>query len=182
MISSSERELITAIHDAPVKACLVITGAGASAIAALFSLAGASRTIIDAQIPYARAALDRYVGSRAEQHVSASEAADMAIVAYQLAIDLSDRDYQRGLVGLSCTAAIATDRMRRGENRAHIAWHDGERTTTYSIVMHKGERDRSGEEAVCRAIILNALGEACNVAPRVPIDLLEGESVDRDYD
>ncbi len=180
MISQSERELIAAIHDSPIKACLVITGAGTSAISALFAVSGASRTVIDAQVPYSRLALDEYVSVTAEQHVSKTEAALMATRAYQRAVELSDSDApQDHLIGLSCTAAIATDRVRRGENRAHIAWHDGERTATISIVLEKGARDRDGEEAVCKALVLNALAEACGVKSTIAPKLLGGENVER---
>lgn len=180
MISETERDLIADIHSTPTKACLVITGAGTSAVSALFAVAGASRSVIDAQVPYSRSALDAYVGVAAEQHVSRIEAALMAIRAYERAVALSDSDGAAGpLVGLSCTAAIATDRARRGENRAHVAWHDGKRTVTFSIVMQKGARDRDGEEAVCKAVILNALAEACSVEARTSPKLLEGENVER---
>ena len=180
MTDSATTDLIGRIHDTSTKACLVITGAGTSAIAALFGVAGSSRTIIEAQIPYSMAALDNYVGKTADQHVSREEAAIMAIKARERAVSLSkpDRPPQR-LIGLSCTAAIATDRLRRGENRAHIAWHDGEHGASYSIVMVKGARDRAGEEEVCKAIILNALAEACGIEDRMQVELLEGEDVDR---
>ena len=180
MISEKERELIAAVHGTPTKACLVITGAGTSAVSALFAVAGASRTVIDAQVPYSRSALDAYVGVAAEQHVSRNEAAMMATRAYERAVALSVSDNSTGpLIGLSCTAAIATDRARRGENRAHVEWHDGKRTATFSIVMEKGARDRDGEEAVCKAVILSALAEACGVEERTSPKLLEGENVER---
>ena len=180
MNSDAVFELISRIHDTDAKACLVITGAGTSAISALFSVAGASRTIIDAQVPYSRAALDMYVGMQAEQHVSKNEARMMAIKAYERAVELSDAEVRTNrLIGLSCTAAIVTDRHRRGENRAHVAWHDENRGATYSLFMEKGARDRAGEEAVCSAIVLNALAEACGLEDRVDLRLLPGENVER---
>ena len=180
MNSEIERNLIELIHSTPTKACIVVTGAGTSAISALFAVAGASRTVIDAQIPYSRASLDNYVGVQAEQHVSKDEAMLMAVCAYEQAVELTDSgDSTVRLVGLSCTAAIVTDRHRRGENRAHVSWHDGQRGATYSIVMKKGARDRAGEEAVCRTIILGALAEACRVDASLHPRLFEGESVER---
>ena len=180
MKSDDQFRLIKQIHDADARSCLVITGAGTSAISALFSVAGASRTVIDAQVPYSRTALDAYVGTQAEQHVSKDEAKIMAIKAHDRAVRLSDPEPpSTRLIGLSCTAAIATDRHRRGQNRVHVAWHDGDRGATYSLVMNKGERDRSGEEAVCSAIVLNALAEACGVEDRIALQLLPGENVER---
>lgn len=173
--------VVQKIHDTPTKACLVITGAGTSAISALFAVGGASRTVIDAQVPYSRAALNRYVGVVADQHVSRQEAEIMARRAYEKAIRLNEPDAEIPdmVVGLSCTAAIATDRVRRGENRAHIAWHGATGGFTRSIVFDKGKRPRAGEEVLCAAIILNSLAEACGVEDRLDIDLMEGEVVER---
>ena len=180
MNTVSEHALIEEIHNTPTKACLVITGAGTSAISALFAVAGASRTVIDAQVPYSRAALDDYVGVQAGQHVSEDEAKLMAVRAYERAVKLTaNGDVGRRLIGLSCTAAIATDRLRRGENRAHIAWYDGKTGAAYSMVMIKGAREREGEEAVCGAIILNALAEACGIEHRIQPRILKGEIVKR---
>ena len=180
MNGDDQFRLIKQIHDADAKSCLVLTGAGTSAISALFSVAGASRTVIDAQVPYSRIALDTYVGTQAEQHVSQDEAKIMAIRAYERSLRLSDPGARADrLIGLSCTAAIATDRHRRGENRVHVAWHDGRRGTTYSLFMNKGERGRAEEEAVCSVIVLNALAEAFEIEDRLDIQLLPGENVQR---
>lgn len=180
-----EQKLIQAIHDAPSKACLVVTGAGTSAISALFATAGASRTVIDVQIPYAMSALHEYVGQqKADQHVSVAEAKLMADKAYQrayslAAYDADKQDANTRLVGLSCTAAIATDRKRRGENRCHIAWYDGQNGATYSLVMQKDARDRKLEEAICRNLILNALAESFQLNMRLDIELMDGEFIER---
>ena len=180
MTDTEINSLVQQIHDTPTKACLVITGAGTSAISALFSVAGASRTVVDAQVPYSRAALDKYVGFQADQHVSREEAAIMAKRAYESAVRLNDAN-EDGLpvVGVSCTAAIATDRLRRGENRAHVGWHGARGGITRSVVFNKGARSRAGEEALCAAIILNALAEACGIEDELVLDLMEGEVVER---
>ena len=59
--------LIQQIHGDPTRVCIVVSGAGTTALAALFSVAGASRTVIEAQVPYSSAALDNYLGTRSDQ-------------------------------------------------------------------------------------------------------------------
>lgn len=170
-------QLVAAIHDADVRACLVITGGGASVVGALFAVAGASRTVIDIQVPYARAALGDYLGERAPRHVSAEEAQMMARAAQLRAVKLDagrEHPAQR-IVGISCTAAIATDRDRRGTNRCHVAWYDGTRGVVSSLTMTKGARDRSGEDAVCAALVLDALAQASGLQDRMGIDLVGSE-------
>lgn len=173
-------ELVAAIHDADVRACLVITGGGMSAVGALFAVAGASRTVIDVQVPYARAALDDYLGEQAPRHVSAEEAQMMARAAQLRAakLDAGRAPAAQRIVGVSCTAAIATDRDRRGTNRCHVAWFDGARGESCSLTMAKGMREREGEEAVCAALILNALACAGGLSGRVDIDLVASERLE----
>ncbi len=180
MAATGQTELIQALHDAPAKACLVVTGAGTSAISALFSVAGASRTVIDAQIPYSRAALDEYVGVQAHGHVSAAEARLMATKAHEHASRMSDQEASiEELIGLSCTAAIATDRVRRGANRCYVASFNGHQLITYSLVLNKGARSRVGEEDICKTLILNALAEAFGIESRLELRLNEDEFVER---
>ena len=175
--SDAVSELVRQVHAADGKVCLVVTGAGTSALSALFAEAGASRTMLDAQVPYSSDALNQYTGHTAEQHVSSEEAAVMAEAALRRAKSLAAPG-ESVLAGVACTAAIATDRTRRGENRCHVALATSEGIRkVYSLVMHKGERDRAGEEAVCSEIVLNAVAEAKGIDARLTVSLLEGEQV-----
>lgn len=171
------RAVARQIHGNDGKLCIVVTGAGSQAIAWLFAEAGASRTVLDAQVPYSYSALTEYTGRKADQHVSAEEAALMAETALERARRLAGPG-EEPLAGVACTAAIATDRVRRGEDRCHvaIATSAGLRKT-YSLVMVKGERDRAGEEALCSAMVLNAVAEAKGVDDRVELALSQGEQV-----
>lgn len=173
-------DLVCLIHASPHRVCIVVTGAGTQALAWLFAEPGTSRTVLDAQVPYVRAALDEYVGAQADQHVSAEEALKMAHAALKRAQKLAAAaglDSATPLIGIGCTAAIATDRVRRGDNRVHVAWAAGERQKAYSLVFIKGARDRKGEEAVGSVLVLNALAEACGISDRLHIDLRPGEVV-----
>ncbi len=165
-----------AIHTSPTAAAIVVTGAGSRAVAWLMAEAGASRTVLDAQIPYVRPALDEYVGARSEQHVSAVEAAAMAEEAFWrgLRLDAESRPDQIGarpVVGLACTATIATDRAKRGEHRSHAAVRTATDILTSSIIFEKGARDRDGEEEIASRLIVNLLAEACGVPDRLPVDI-----------
>ena len=117
------QELAQKLHSVPGRGCVVVTGAGIRAISDLFSQPGTSRTILEAQVPYARKALDDFVGFQADQHVSSEEAKLIAEAALKRARYLADDkgagdDPEEQLFGVGCTAAIATDRIRRGEDRA----------------------------------------------------------------
>lgn len=182
-------ELARKIHSVPGKGCVVVTGAGIRAISDLFAQPGTSRTILEAQVPYARRALDEFVGVRANQHVSAEEALLIAESALRRARHLAD-DEDSGeatagqlLFGVGCTAAVATDRDRRGEDRAHVAWVAGDesggtRSGGTSVWFDKNVRTRAEEDAVVSAIVLNSIAEAIGVDERLAVNVLETERLD----
>ena len=64
------RHLIQAIHDSPPRAVLAAAGAGSRALADLLGVPGASRTLLEALIPYAADSFDEFLGLRPEQYVS----------------------------------------------------------------------------------------------------------------
>lgn len=177
-------ELAQKLHSVPGKGCVVVTGAGIRAISDLFAQPGTSRTILEAQVPYARKALDEFVGVRAEQHVSAEEALLIAEAALKRARHLADeKDEPQLLFGVGCTAAVATDRVRRGEDRAHVAWvavdkSGGTRSGGASIWFDKNARTRADEDAVVSAIVLNAIADATGIEERLVIDVLKTERLD----
>src|SRR5215207_6433216 len=55
--------LIAQIHDAPVMAVIVVTGGGAQAIADILAVPGASRTLLEALVPYSDKSLTKFLGS-----------------------------------------------------------------------------------------------------------------------
>jgi hypothetical protein len=68
------------------------------------------------------------------------------------------------LVGLGATAALVSDRPRKGEHRFHIAFANAAGIAHCTCVMAKGRRDRAAEEdLVSRAIVL-WLARACGIA------------------
>ena len=133
-------ELVRLVHAAPTRVCAVVTGGGVLSLAWLFGEPGASRTFLDAQIPYSMRALDEYVDVDAEQHVSPLEASRMATAALARGRHLAESI--ACLAGVSCTATIATDRPKKGEHRCATAWaRDGD-SAVYSLTLEKGARDR----------------------------------------
>lgn len=168
--------LVEQIHAAHTMAVIVVTGAGSQAVAWVLGVPGASRTVLEVLIPYGRRSLMEFLGYEPEQYVSAKTARALAARAYRRAQIL--REAEVPVVGLGCTATIITDRPKRGEHRAHIAAQTAAGTTTYSLTLTKGLRDREGEEEVVSRLVLRALAEACGLDGQValrlqPTDALE---------
>ncbi|MHB1037755.1 MAG: CinA family protein [Pirellulales bacterium] len=181
MYVSSPSDLVQAIHNCPTRIALAITGGGSRAIAELAEVPGASRTLLEAVVPYAAEALAAWLGFSPEQSCSPRTARAMAMAAYQRAgqlvgqaADLSD---QTPLAGIACTASLASDRPKRGPHRAHVAMQTAAATVSDSLELCKGRRSRAEEERLVSRLVLNLIAEACDLDERLTLDLVEGEEV-----
>lgn len=161
------RHLIQTIHDCSSLVVLVAAGAGTQALSDLLGVAGATRTLLEALVPYSEASFDEFLGQKPEQYVSEETAHLLAGRAFTRARWLdSEANLQ---IGLACTATIVTDRPKRGDHRAHIATWQPTRMVSQSLFLEKGARDRAGEEDVVSRIILNALASACGIKNQIPV-------------
>ncbi len=152
------KQLVQTIHDAPERIVLVAAGAGTEALSDLLGVAGATRTLLEALVPYSQAAFDEFLGQPPAKYVTERTARLLAGRAFTRARWL-DAD-THPVVGLACTATIVTDRPKRGEHRAYIATWQPDRLVEYGLHLQKGYRDRAGEENLVSRVILNALAEA----------------------
>ncbi|HID77588.1 MAG TPA: hypothetical protein EYP56_16530, partial [Planctomycetaceae bacterium] len=81
------------------------------------------------------------------------------------------------IAGVACTAALATERPKRGPHRAHLALQDDRQTVSWSIELAKEKRSRKEEEAVVGALLLNLVAEACGVDQRIDAGLRPDEQL-----
>ena len=168
--------IIAQIHDTPEQSVLAVAGAGNYALAWLLGVGGASRTVLETRVPYGYLAMTDFLGGYApEQTVSADTARRMAKSAWQRGMSLREQDAP--IIGLACTATIATDRTKRGDHRAIIATWDAGGVTTYSLILEKGLRDRAGEEDVVSRLVIAALARACGVNAEIDLRLSPAEHV-----
>src|SRR5437763_7769506 len=160
------QQLISALHGSGRKAALAITGGGSGAVGELLRVPGGSRLLIEAQIPYDERALAAFLGFAPAQACSSDTAIAMARTARARAAGLASPKTEGGsdVVGLGATAALVSDRPRKGEHRFHIAFANAAGIAHCTCVMAKGRRDRAAEEdLVSRAIVL-WLARACGIA------------------
>jgi hypothetical protein len=143
----------------------------------LLRVPGGSRLLIDAQVPYDALALAAFLGFAPAQACSADTAIAMARTARARAARLVPAGAD--LVGLGATAALVSDRPRKGEHRFHIAFANsaGPNSTGAHCtgVLAKGRRVRAAEEdLVSRAIVL-WLARACGIAAPSPRSLIDAD-------
>jgi nicotinic acid mononucleotide adenylyltransferase len=176
------QQLISTLHASGRKAALAITGGGSGAIGELLRVPGGSRLLIEAQVPYDAHALAAFLGFAPAQSCSSGTAIAMAQSARARAVRLvpsTGVGAGTDLVGLGATAALVSDRPRKGEHRFHIAFANsaGPNSTGAhcTCVLAKGRRDRAAEEdLVSRAIVL-WLARACGIAAPSPRSLIDAD-------
>jgi Cytidylyltransferase-like len=172
-LDAAWQQLISTLHASGRKAALAITGGGSGAVGELLRVPGGSRLLIEAQVPYDALALATFLGFAPAQACSADTAVAMARSVRARATRLVPAGTD--LVGLGATAALVSDRPRKGEHRFHIAFDNSARIAHCTGVMAKGRRDRAAEEdLVSRAIVL-WLANACGIAAPSPRTLLDAD-------
>jgi hypothetical protein len=178
-MDSATRALIEAFHrEAPYAYVLALTGGGTDAAAQLLNVPGGSRTVVEVVVPYSERALADFLGRSPESYCSAATALDLARAALERARRLAPGVPVAGIGG---TASLATDRPKKGDHRFHLAvLTSPTHGSAVSLVLHKGARDRPGEEAVLDAMLFNTMAEVFGVAARVEVGLLPGEQPHRE--
>lgn len=166
--------LIDAVHRSPAKCVLAVTGGGTRVIAQLLSVPGGSRTVLEAVVPYHAQALLEFLGAKPENFCSPEVSRQMARRARERGRWLLPG---QAVIGVGCTASLATDRPKRGDHRFHITVESESDSRTYSLRLTKGARAREAEESVLAAVLLNALAEACGVIERIDPGLFPAEQI-----
>jgi len=170
---------VARIHATPTRLVLAATGGGSRAISELLEVPGASRTVLEASVPYAAPALIAWLGVKPEHFCEPRTARAMAMVGFQracaYAAEADSTDCGWPVAGIGCTASLASDRPKRGPHRAHVAAQTVAMTLTHSLELSKGRRPRADEERLVAALVLNIVAEACGLDDRLALDLLPGE-------
>jgi hypothetical protein len=147
-----------------------VTGGGTSFLPIIYSVPGASRCLMDSVVPYARASLRAMLEGAIGRDecftgaVDSSTALTMARVTQRRAAstflaDCRDLSALRGVrvLGIACTAALATAQPKKGDHRCHIACASSQGIRSYDVVFDKGLRSREEEEELCGRLMLDVL-------------------------
>ena len=180
----TREQLIEDVHASTARMLLVVTGGGTQAIADLLSLPGGSGTVLEAVVPYSIASLEQFLGGSCDQPCSARTARSLAMAAFQRAQWLSGPQSDGAILGVSCTASLTTNRVKRGAHRAFVGVQAEGYTSTATIDLDNRSRTRSQEERVVTDVILNQVAGACQVhqwldvaldASRLTIEQIDAE-------
>ncbi|MFA5689689.1 MAG: ThiF family adenylyltransferase [Kiritimatiellales bacterium] len=134
-------------------AAIVLAGGGSGALHALLQTPGASRFICNAQIPYSPEALESFTGGKTEHAVSPDTVKKMAAAALQKNAGAT--------IGIAVTAALQTDRNRRGDDRAFICIKTGAAEKLFALYFSPAPRAR--QEKILSAWLLILIAQAVGV-------------------
>lgn len=149
--ASDVQSLVSSIHASPTAAVLYTTGGASSTVSALLSVPGASSTVLDAGVPYSRAATMELIGHASLKSLASEEAAlALANAAFRRASYLASPDKISNLVGVGAACALATSRARRGDDRAHVAVVTNLAVKTYAIYFAAAPPATGDEEKAGR--------------------------------
>ena len=74
--------------------------------------------------------------------------------------ELDESGTYQHVIGVGCTASLATDRQKIGEHRVHIAVQTLQQTIQFSLRLQKDARTRWEEERLVADLVLNAIETA----------------------
>ena len=114
--------LVRKFHEQPHPPGLVLylTGGCMQLVPMLLTVPGASRTVLELQVPYSQRSLRQLIDTEPAQYVSADVARQLARQAFLRAQELSGSADGAGVgrcLGLGCTAALRSDPPKRGAHR-----------------------------------------------------------------
>jgi hypothetical protein len=174
VIEPDVSDLVRAIHAAGHPSVLALSGGGSGAAARLLGVPGASRSVLEVVVPYHPDSMATFLRGRPARFCSPDTARALAIRCTERGAWLAPG---QSVAGIGCTASLTTERPKRGPHQAHIGVRTVSCLSTHSLVLTKGQRDRSSEELLVDRLVLNALADAVGLGARLSIDLLPGEEV-----
>jgi nicotinamide mononucleotide (NMN) deamidase PncC len=154
-MNGHQDKLIETIQASGYQAAIVVTGGGSGAVHALLSHPGASRFVLEASIPYSDNALTEYLGEVPASACSEETATRLAACALNRASRITD--HASHAIGVACTAALQTNRIRKGKDRAFICLQSSERRRVQRIDLEPGTR--AEQEGILSVELLKLIAE-----------------------
>ena len=162
------QEIIQKIHQSPFKVTIVSSGGGTEAISSLLQVPGASNTILESYIPYAKESMDAYLNKKPDHYCSMQTCLSMAANAYKSCSSIAKNTKSKHLLGISITASLATTYKKIGDHKFFIALQTSSYTKSIECILDKNTRSRKEEEMLIADYVMHLLGEACGIKVAKP--------------
>ncbi|XP_073049971.1 uncharacterized protein [Primulina eburnea] len=167
------RGVVEAIHSSPTQAVLYLSGGASQALGWLVSVPGATNTVLEAVVPYSRMSMIQLLGKVPAQFASRKTAEDMALMAYNRALRLSQPGSP--VLGVGFTGSLASTHPKRGDHRFHVSTRTSNQLLISTVTLSKGLRNREQEDWVSSQFLLKAIAYACKVPANFTSELTDSE-------
>ena len=149
------REAIEKIHASGARCVIHTAGGGNQGLSWLLGVRGASRSVLEAQIPYSHASFRELISNNVKvwngSYCSQDAAQALARAAYRRAIRLSN--FGETVIGVAATATLATEREIRGGRRAFVAAEMNCGVARYELRFNSSRGRWTEDETVGRLLI-----------------------------
>ncbi|KAJ8769833.1 hypothetical protein K2173_008241 [Erythroxylum novogranatense] len=176
MTEACVRVLVEAVHSTPLQAVLYLSGGASKALGWLMSVPGATNTILESVIPYSRVSMIQLLDKVPTHYCSEQTAEELALLAYNRALKLSNPGVP--VLGVGFTGSLASSRPKFGDHRFHLSTRTSNRLWVSTVTLSKGLRTRDQEDTLSSHILLKAIANACKVPVSSVSDLSETEMQD----
>jgi hypothetical protein len=160
---SDYSKIIEKIHSSPYRFVIVSSGGGTNAISEILKIPGASKSVLEAYVPYARESLDYYLLKQPDHYCSLDTTLSMAAKAYSAAKKIDPNSNHKNLLGIAVTASLATNYLKKGEHKFFIAIQTYKYSSSFSYSFKKGELTRNQEEQIVTEHIIKAIAQASGI-------------------
>ena len=172
MVSAQILKNIQEVHNLPHMLVYGFSGAGTLFLTWLHSVAGSSQTVLEANDLYSKASLTSYLSFTPTKFSSTEVVTGLAKKAFSRAYELAklEKLNDKPLLGLACTASIATSKQKQGQHSCYVAIADNLGIVSYELILQKGARNRTEEEELVSLLVVKALMEYCALElPTLPL-------------
>ncbi|KAK6146846.1 hypothetical protein DH2020_020715 [Rehmannia glutinosa] len=175
-MDASARAMVEAIHANPTQAVLYLSGGASQALGWLMSVPGASKSVLEAVVPYSRMSMIQLLGKVPSKFASRQTAEDMALMAYNRALKLSQPGFPA--LGVGFSGSLASTRAKLGDHRFHVSTRTSDQLWASTVTLSKGLRNREEEDKVSSQFLLKAIAYACKVPATFVSELTDSEAPD----
>ncbi|KAG8382851.1 hypothetical protein BUALT_Bualt05G0122200 [Buddleja alternifolia] len=172
-MDASARAMVEAIHTNPTQAVLYLSGGASQALGWLMSVPGASNTVLEAVVPYSRMSMIQLLGKVPGKFASRQTAEDMALMAYNRALKLSQPGFP--VLGVGFTGSLTSTRPKLGDHRFHVSTRTANQLWASTVTLSKGLRTREQEDRVSSLFVLKAIAYASKVPTTFVSELIDSE-------
>lgn len=150
-------QAVAEFRRSPFRFLVSVSGGGAAFVSDYLAIPGASASLIEALVPYSKAATDDFLGKAPESYCSERTARLLAAAAFARAVRLEPDSDPNLLLGVGATASLVSNQPKKGDHRVYCAVVSRRGTFSATLALTKDARTRGGEERLAADFILSLL-------------------------